>query len=123
MNRTTRPVNAWGRVIRKAMTQLELPGKIGWYQKAGCSCPCSPGFIWTEAPVLDACWYADKANKLGDHVYDNGYRMRNYDVWVSIEGAPTVRDDEAAQAEQLNRLGALAQDPTLPLEALAGARL
>lgn len=65
----------------------------------------------------------DKANKLGDHVYDAGYTMRQYDVHVTLEGAPTVRFDPESQAEQLHRLEQLANDPTLPLEALAGTRL
>ncbi len=123
VNRTTRPVNAWGRVIRKAMKQLELPGRIGWYQRAGCSCPCSPGFIWSDAPNFSAAWYMDKANKWGDRVYDDGYATRRYDVYVKIDGAPVAREDEAAQDEQFDRLGQLVEDPTLPFEALAGTQL
>lgn len=103
MNRTTRPANAWGRTIRAAMKVAGLEGTIGWYNKAGCSCPCSPGFIWTNAPYID------------------GYHT--YDVSVHIAGAPVVRDDAEANLEQLHRLEQLAADPTLPIAALANTVL
>lgn len=108
MNRTTRPVNVWGRAVRAALAALDLPGTLGWYQKAGCSCPCSPGFIWTGAPALD---------------FGDGCPTTKYDAWVELADAPLVREDAAAQLEQLNRLGGIAQDPTLPLESLAGVTL
>lgn len=109
VNRSTRPVNVWGKAVRAAMKTLELPGKIGWYVKAGCSmCPCSPGFVWTGAPALD---------------FGDGYAHTRYDVWVELKGAPITRDDDDAQAQQMHRLEQLAADPTLPLEALAGTLL
>lgn len=46
-----------------------------------------------------------------------------YDAWVELADAPHVREDAAAQLEQLGRLGEISHDPTLPLEALAGTRL
>ena len=103
MNRTTRPVNVWGRTIRDAMKVVGLEGKIGWYQRAGCSCPCSPGFIWSDAPYVEG--------------------FATYDVSVHIAGAPVARHDPAAENVQFERLGQLAEDPTLPIEALAGTKL
>jgi len=105
-NRTTRPHAVWGKILRKAIAQApELDGRIGWYQKAGCSCPCSPGFIWSDAPRF---------------VNELGYLMRNYDVWAEISDVPATRDDEGAQLEQLHRLAQVAADPTLPLDMMAG---
>lgn len=108
MNRTTRPYNVWGKLIRQAMKQLELDGKIGWYAKAGCSCPCSPGFIWSNAPQFDT---------------GNGYGTTTYDVSVWIEGVPLKRDDAEAQLEQLHRGAQLAADPTMPMDLLASATI
>lgn len=109
MNRTTRPVNVWGKAVRKALAALELSGTVGWYNKAGCAmCPCSPGFIWTGAPALD---------------FGDGYPTTKYDAYVQLADAPLVREDAAAREEQLGRLESIAHDPTLPLEALAGTRL
>lgn len=108
MNRTSRPVTVWGRAIRQAMKQLELEGTIGWYAKAGCSCPCSPGFIWTNAPRLFS---------------SDGYAHANYDVWVSLEGVPTVRTDLEAENERAHRLAQLAGDPTLSVDALSAMAL
>lgn len=48
-NRKNRPATMYGEVLRKAFRVLEIEQdeyvKIRWSQKAGCSCPCSPGFI------------------------------------------------------------------------------
>lgn len=105
-NRTTRPYNVWGKILRKAIAQTpELAGRIGWYNKAGCAmCPCSPGFIWSDAPLF---------------MGSGGYLMRSYDVWAEISDVPTVRTDDDARLEQLHRLTQVAQDPTLPLDMMA----
>lgn len=108
-NRTTRPVLAWGRMVRAAMVTAGYTGKVGWYAKAGCSmCPCSPGFIWTDAPEL---------------TFPDGTTTRRYDVSVSLQGAPVKRDDDAARAQQRGRRRQLENDPTLPINVLAATRL
>jgi len=46
VNRRSRPVEVYRAVALQALTDLGIPfEKIRWSQKAGCSCPCSPGFI------------------------------------------------------------------------------
>lgn len=48
MNRRTRPYNEYRKQVMPAVIQaLGLPAgtKVKWSQYAGCSCPCSPGFI------------------------------------------------------------------------------
>ena len=47
-NRKTRPYSVFRKeVIPAVLAQLNLPSdvKVKWSQYAGCSCPCSPGFI------------------------------------------------------------------------------
>jgi hypothetical protein len=42
------------------------PMSMRWTQKAGCSCPCSPGFV----------------------LY--GLRIEGYSFWITLPGIPTV---------------------------------
>lgn len=94
-NRTTRPSRTWGKLVRRAVAQLELAGKLGWSQHAGCgACPCSPGFIWDGAPAVEG--------------------VHTYDVWVRLQDVSIVRDDAEALAVQANRVAQLVADPTLP---------
>ncbi len=46
-NRRDRPYTIYKKeVLPQLFRKLGLnPKKVGWSQKAGCSCPCSPGFI------------------------------------------------------------------------------
>jgi len=47
-NRRQRPYTIWRKeVIPSVLKELNLPAdtKVRWSQYAGCSCPCSPGFI------------------------------------------------------------------------------
>lgn len=53
VNRHNRPVDAYRSLLPEALSQgLDVPAYTGerwakqarWSQKAGCSCPCSPGF-------------------------------------------------------------------------------
>lgn len=44
--RTSRPWRVWKPIIAAALAEIEVhPTRISWSQYAGCSCPCSPGFI------------------------------------------------------------------------------
>ena len=48
VNRRSRPYTTWRKeVIPSVLKELGLPTdtKVKWSQYAGCSCPCSPGFI------------------------------------------------------------------------------
>lgn len=38
-------VKAWLAANRPDVNELEIGRHVGWSQKAGCSCGCSPGFI------------------------------------------------------------------------------
>lgn len=45
-DRTSRPHTAWRPYVITALKEAGVQFKnIRWSQKAGCSCPCSPGFI------------------------------------------------------------------------------
>lgn len=45
-NRHDRPVVAYRNLTKFALTELGFEDfKINWSQRAGCTCPCSPGFI------------------------------------------------------------------------------
>lgn len=98
VNRTSRPHTVWGDFLRQAIRQLEFSGQLRWSQKAGCSCPCSPGFIWTDAPLFN--------------------EPRRYDVWVTITGAPTVVEDDPARVA---RATAIMQDSTLTPQLLSAS--
>lgn len=59
-NRRSRPFNEYRKQVMPAVLKaLGLPAttKVRWSQYAGCSCPCSPGFI-VEA-VLGKTVYVD----------------------------------------------------------------
>lgn len=51
--RHTRPYTQYKKeVLPQLFRKLGLNGiKVSWSQKAGCSCPCSPGFIVKEGNV------------------------------------------------------------------------
>lgn len=93
VNRASRPYTAWRKILKQAFAQLGFDEtRINWSQRAGCSCPCSPGFILTDAPRLDGTF--------------------SYDIWATIEGAPTViADDPVREARAVQLL----RDPTIPL--------
>ena len=47
-NRRDRPYNVYKKEVLPTMLRLlglPVATKLSWSQKAGCSCPCSPGFI------------------------------------------------------------------------------
>jgi phage/plasmid-associated DNA primase len=50
MNRRSRPINVYRKLAYQALEQIGYTKedvKLNWSQYAGCSCPCSPGFIAT----------------------------------------------------------------------------
>lgn len=51
VNRTSRPYTLWKRATEDALRTngIEFTA-LRWSQKAGCSCPCSPGFIIQGGP-------------------------------------------------------------------------
>lgn len=78
-NRTRRPHAAWRKALLPVLAQCALPTtNVRWSQYAGCTCPCSPGFVLPELVRID------------------GWRM---DFTVTIKGVPTV--DAAKPAREV----------------------
>jgi hypothetical protein len=94
VNRTSRPSRLITKTVRAALANLGLGGTVHWSQRAGCSCPCSPGLIWTDAP----------------HPEGAAYR---FDVVVKVEALPEVEVSPRALANQRARAEAVLNDPTL----------
>jgi hypothetical protein len=46
-NRRCRPYTTYKKFLTPLFAELGIPldAKLAWNQKAGCSCPCSPGFM------------------------------------------------------------------------------
>ena len=81
MNRHRRPYATWRKAIRTALAKVDIDlSKMAWSQKAGCSCPCSPGFV------------LDKQN-----LEINGEFFRYFDIWVTLVGAPSVDETKVAR--------------------------
>jgi hypothetical protein len=79
MNRKRRPYNLYKTLIHSSGIGdvLDL-SKLSWSQHAGCSCPCSPGFVLNhQYPEIDGETY----------VY--------FDVWVALDGALNVDERKA----------------------------
>lgn len=77
-NRTRRPFASWRAALKPILAELGISTKgMRWSQYAGCTCPCSPGFVLTEL-VRD----------------ENG---RGCDFGIILHGAPTVDHDKPAR--------------------------
>lgn len=53
-DRRSRPYNEFKKVLDQALQMAGLTIKatdMGWSQYAGCTCPCSPGFVAKKAPL------------------------------------------------------------------------
>jgi hypothetical protein len=83
-NRKRRPYNIYKTLIHSSdiASVLDL-SKLSWSQKAGCSCPCSPGFILNPQILKD----------------EDGNRVNftYFDVWVTLENAPSVDETKPAR--------------------------
>jgi hypothetical protein len=79
LNRKRRPYNIYKTLIHSSGigSVLDL-SKLSWSQHAGCSCPCSPGFVLNrQYPEIEGDVYA------------------YFDVWVTLHGAPSVDERKA----------------------------
>ena len=79
VNRKRRPYN----IYKTAIWGSELPqvlnlGKLSWSQYAGCSCPCSPGFILPKQVI-----------SIG------GREWRWFDAWVTFKDLSHVDERKA----------------------------
>lgn len=85
MNRRSRPYNVFRKVVQdQALEALGVTSdthKLAWSQYAGCTCPCSPGFIVKRK--VDAPWDAVSAPRA--------------DVWVTVcESVPPATSTPSA---------------------------
>ena len=86
-DRTSRPHTAWRPYVIQALKNAGVEFKnIRWSQKAGCSCPCSPGFI----------------------VQGGTYPAKDYWVTLRVQERQTTNPDESEF-----RLNQLLSDPTI----------
>lgn len=112
-NRTRRPYLAWKPLVVKAFDELHYRGvltfikqdesklKLSWSQYAGCSCPCSPGFI------LGNCESIYFLNPEGSDP-DDRRREFHFDIYVTLKGAPSV--DESKEQRYISAPRPLTQD-------------
>jgi hypothetical protein len=79
-NRKRRPYDVYKKMLRSSGVGavLDLNG-LRWSQKAGCSCPCSPGFVLNNQSIVS----------------DEGIHTTRFDVWVTLHGAPAVDERKA----------------------------
>lgn len=70
-NRCFEPSKAIRKILDKVLSNLNIKGvtKIRWSQYAGCSCPCSPGFILYGATYLT----------------EDGSSKNHFDIHIEIE--------------------------------------
>lgn len=81
-NRRRRPYNVYKKMIAasgiNAVLNLE---SLRWSQNAGCTmCPCSPGFIASKQRVAVGAT-----------------EFVNFDVWVKLDGAPSIDERKPAR--------------------------
>lgn len=94
-NRAARPRDLYKKFLPQVAEAMGLPKdtKFRWSRYAGCSCPCSPGFICDEV-----------------------YRK---DVYVTLSPeAPKTSNDPQELAEAASRITQLVNDPTMPFNTL-----
>lgn len=78
-NRKRRPYNVYKTLIHSSGISSVLNlGDLRWSQYAGCTCPCSPGFV-LPSQLLE--------------IEGNSYYY--FDVWVTLLGAPSVDERKA----------------------------
>lgn len=75
-NRRRRPYNVYKTLIHSSGIGrvLNLGSPLRWSQHAGCSCPCSPGFILPAQTFIT----------------DSGEMWPFFDVWATLENAPAI---------------------------------
>lgn len=80
-NRKRRPYNVYKTLIHSSNVKNVLDlSKLSWSQTAGCSCPCSPGFV-LNPQTLEV----------------EGDTVVRFDVWVRLDNAPSVDDTKPAR--------------------------
>lgn len=79
-NRKRRPYNVYKTMIHDSLlSQIFDLGKLQWSQYAGCSCPCSPGFVLPHQTI-----------NMGGHTFTR------FDVWIEFgKSVPAVDETKA----------------------------
>jgi hypothetical protein len=81
MNRRRRPFKVWRKAIRENLAGFGIDLEaMPWSQTAGCGCGCSPAFVLNHQTIEIA-----------------GEVFRHFDVWVTLEGAPSVDETKEAR--------------------------
>ena len=80
-NRRRRPFTIWRKAIRRNLAGFGIDlSEMPWSQTAGCSCGCSPALVLSKQTI-----------GIG------GETFRHFDVWVTLEGAPSVDESKEAR--------------------------
>ena len=80
-NRKRRPYNVYKTLIHSSGLKSVIDiSKLSWSQTAGCSCPCSPGFILNH-----------------QNIEVDGEVLTRFDMWLTLDGAPTVNETKPAR--------------------------
>lgn len=80
--RHTRPYKAWKPVVKDFLVKFlgfNEDIKVSWSQTAGCTCPCSPGFVIKESdgyPATPGHFLRD-FTQVGSN--------RDVDIWLTLE--------------------------------------
>lgn len=73
MNRRSRPYNLYKTLIHSSLLgEMFDLGKLQWSQRAGCSCPCSPGFILPKQTL-----------NVGGNTFNH------FDAWITFTSVPS----------------------------------
>ena len=80
-NRKRRPYNVYKTLIHSSDLKNVLDiSKLSWSQSAGCSCPCSPGFVLNPQTLMI-----------------DGDAVTRFDIWLTLENAPSVNETKPAR--------------------------
>lgn len=81
VNRKRRPYNVYKTLIHASdVSDVLNLGKLSWSQYAGCTCPCSPGFILPDQTL-----------------FIDGEYISYFDVWMMFDSAPSVDETKPAR--------------------------
>lgn len=80
-NRKRRPYNVYKTLIHSSDLKNVIDiSKLSWSQSAGCSCPCSPGFVLNPQTLMI-----------------DGDAVTRFDIWLTLENAPSVNETKPAR--------------------------
>jgi hypothetical protein len=131
IGRRSRPHTEWRGLLNDVLRSLDVQNvqEIRWSQYAGCSCPCSPGFIlnrdaWTPEKyrpfdvVVDVAWF-DVPNPLialrdVGHVFVTTVSTRTLLERPLTGGEVEIVSADAIARNDASTIFALEADPNVP---------